>query len=242
MEENLKRNIVNKIFDMQETEICHNPYDHEQRKLFSIESGDLRQLRRCQKEKYEGRLGRVADEDLRNDKNIAIIVITLASRAAIRGGISPELAFTMADNYICDIERQKDKKVIAKKAEEYEEEFARQVMEAKKSPETNHYVEKAKDYIYKHLHNIEFDPIRTELWDDPAITENKDNKFLAYFTTNPFDILKENGTDITAPNISGSYSATYSTLVSTTYSNAFEISVDQDAKELLQSEQDSIIY
>lgn len=57
----------------------------------------------------------MADEDLRNDKNIAIIVITLASRAAIRGGISPELAFTMADNYICDIERQKDKKVIAKK-------------------------------------------------------------------------------------------------------------------------------
>ena len=46
MEENLNRNIVNKIFDMQETEICHNPYDHEQRKLFSIESGDLRQLRR----------------------------------------------------------------------------------------------------------------------------------------------------------------------------------------------------
>lgn len=58
MEENLKRNIVNKIFDMQETEICHNPYDHERRKLFSIESGDLRQLRRCQREKYEGKLGR----------------------------------------------------------------------------------------------------------------------------------------------------------------------------------------
>lgn len=87
-----------------------------------------------------------------------------------------------------------------------------------------------------------FDPIRTELWDDPEITDNKDNKFLAYFTTNPFDVLKANGTDITAPNISGAYSATYSTLVSTTYSNAFEISVDQDAMELLQGEQDSIIY
>ena len=87
-----------------------------------------------------------------------------------------------------------------------------------------------------------FDPIRTELWDDPEITDNKDNKFLAYFTTNPFDVLKANGTDVTAPNISGAYSATYSTLVSTTYSNAFEISVDQDAMELLQGEQDSIIY
>ena len=164
MEENLKRNIVNKIFDMQETEICHNPYDHEQRKLFSIESGDLRQLRRC-----------------RNDKNIAIIVITLASRAAIRGGISPELAFTMADNYICDIERQKDKKVIAKKAEEYEEEFARQVMEAKKSPETNHYVEKAKDYIYKHLHNIDIHRV----WEETGIT-------CADYSKNMKDVLWRN--------------------------------------------------
>ena len=87
-----------------------------------------------------------------------------------------------------------------------------------------------------------FDPIRTELWDDPAITENMDNKFLAYFQTNPFDILKKNGTELTAPDISGQYAATYQTLVSTTYSNAFEMSVDQDVNELLQSEQDSIIF
>ncbi len=86
-----------------------------------------------------------------------------------------------------------------------------------------------------------FDPIRTELWDDPAITENKDNKFLAYFTTNPFDILKANGTDLTAPDISGQYANTYATLVSTTYANAFEIAIDEDARELLQAEQDSII-
>jgi arabinosaccharide transport system substrate-binding protein len=87
-----------------------------------------------------------------------------------------------------------------------------------------------------------FDPIRTELWDDPEITENKDNKFLAYFLTNPFDILKANGTELTAPDISGLYSTTYSTLVSTTYANAFEISIDTDAAELLQQEQDSIIF
>lgn len=90
--------------------------------------------------------------------------------------------------------------------------------------------------------NLGFDPIRTELWEDSAITEDPENKFLKYFTTNPFDILKENGTDLTAPDISGAYSATYSTLVSTTYSNAFEMSFDQDAMELLQGEQDSIIY
>ncbi|MFQ8688789.1 MAG: ABC transporter substrate-binding protein, partial [Blautia sp.] len=87
-----------------------------------------------------------------------------------------------------------------------------------------------------------FDPIRTSLWDDPEITEDKDNKFLKYFQTNPFDIIKKNGTDLTAPDIAGGYSATYSVLVSTTYSNAFEMSTDEDASELLKNEQATIVY
>ena len=80
------------------------------------------------------------------------------------------------------------------------------------------------------------------LWEDPEITENKDNRFLKYFTTNPFDILKKNGTDLTAPDISGGYSATYSTLVSTTYANAFELDTETPAEELLEMEEASIIY
>jgi len=38
-------------------------------------------------------------------------------------------------------------------------------MEAKKSPETNHYVEKAKDYIYKHLHNVDIHRV----WEETGI-------------------------------------------------------------------------
>lgn len=88
-----------------------------------------------------------------------------------------------------------------------------------------------------------FDPIRTSLWTDTSITENTENKFLSYFTTNPFDILVKNGSEgLTAPNISGSYSATYNVLVSTTYANAFELAVDQDAMELLETEQSTVVY
>lgn len=60
---------------------------------------------------------------------------------------------------------RKTRRLSQKKAEEYEEEFARQVMEAKKSPETNHYVEKAKDYIYKHLHNVDIHRV----WEETGI-------------------------------------------------------------------------
>lgn len=90
-----------------------------------------------------------------------------------------------------------------------------------------------------------FDPIRTSLWSDTSMTQDKSNKFISYFATNPFDVLNSvkdaYGVDLTAPNIKGSYSATYSVLVSTTYSNAFENEPDTDALELLKSEQDTII-
>ena len=88
-----------------------------------------------------------------------------------------------------------------------------------------------------------FDPIRTSLWTDPAITEDPENKYLNYFLTNPFDILVKNGTEgLAAPDIRGGYAATYSVLCSTTYVNAFEISRDMDAMELLEGEQSTIMY
>ena len=63
-----------------------------------------------------------------------------------------------------------------------------------------------------------------------------------FSVTNPFDIIKKNGTDLTAPNIAGGYSATYSVLVSTTYSNAFEMDTETPAADLLEAEQSTILY
>lgn len=165
MKEDINQNLTQKIFDMQETEIPHNPYEHEQRKLKSIETGNIPQLKKCQYERYEGELGRVAQDDLRNAKNMAIIVLTLASRAAIKGGLNPELAFSMTDNYICHIEKLTDINLITRKTLDYEEEFAKQVSVLKQPLSKNNYVEKAKDYIFKHLHNVDIHKV----WDEVGI-------------------------------------------------------------------------
>ncbi len=162
---NYHRNLVKKIFEMQELEIPHQPYSHEQRKLASIEEGNLQKLRKCQKERFEGKLGKVADEPLRHEKNMSIIVLTLASRAAIRGGLSPELAFSMTDNFICTIERMNNIEQIIKVLPEYEAEFALCVNRLKHNNRQNSYVETAKDYIYKHLHNIDIH----KLWEHVGI-------------------------------------------------------------------------
>ena len=50
-------------------------------------------------ETYEGEIGILAKDPLRSAKNVAIGNITLASRAAIRGGMSTEKSFSLADSF-----------------------------------------------------------------------------------------------------------------------------------------------
>lgn len=103
--------------------------------------------------------------------------------------------------------------------------------------------EEGNRYIWEKLG---FDPIRTSLWEDKELTTDSSNKFIQYFQNNPFDVLNniknEYGIDLTAPDISGAYSMVRSALGTTVYPNAFDLAVDQDVNELLQTEQDSIIY
>lgn len=94
-------------------------------------------------------------------------------------------------------------------------------------------------YIWEKLG---FDPIRSALWTNTEITHDDSNKFIQYFTTNPFDVLNEVGSDLLSMSIKGAYAPTYNVLISTTYQNAFETAIDTPATELLAAEQATIIY
>jgi AraC-like DNA-binding protein len=161
-----KNDISNVIFYHQEKEVPHNPYDHEVRKLDSIQNGDLELLLKCQREIWVGELGKVAGDPVRQAKNMAIIVIVLASRAAIRGGLAAELSFSMADGFIINIENMNNVAKIQAATIQTEIEFANTVkqMNDYKNKNKNMLVEKAKDYIFKNLHsNIRVSKIGVEL-------------------------------------------------------------------------------
>ncbi len=145
--------IGDKVFDTQEHQVMHNPYNHESRKLECVKNGDIEGLKKCQNEAWTGRIGTVADNPVRQEKNIGIIVIVLASRAAILGGLSPELAFTMADAFIMRIEKMSNIMQIRAAIYEYELEFARFVKKLEKPIKRNKYVEQVKDYVFMHLHS-----------------------------------------------------------------------------------------
>ena len=149
----VKGQISSVIFEHQEQDLPHNPYDQELRELDSIRHGDVEMLNRSLAETYRGEVGQLAKNQVRQAKNIAICVIALASRAAISGGMIPEEAFSMVDGYIMKIEDMNNAVKIDSMMRQAEYEFAECVAEIHKNQQKNELVEWTKNYIYQNLHS-----------------------------------------------------------------------------------------
>ena len=78
----------------------HNTFELEQTVMTMVRKGDIAALREWIKAAPAVRGGIIAAEQLRQMKNTFIVTVTLASRAAIRGGMDVEEAFSLSDAYI----------------------------------------------------------------------------------------------------------------------------------------------
>lgn len=125
----LRRQLENDVFEGIEEEHHHNPYDQEIREQGAIEHGDLEALQKSFEERYTGKLGQLAKDELRSMKNMGIVLVTLASRSAIRGGMQPEVAFSLSDLYIQRIEESRDVLSTYQMSRNAEYEYCRMVRE-----------------------------------------------------------------------------------------------------------------
>ena len=89
----------------------HNTFELEQTVMTIVRKGDTAALREWIKAAPAVRGGIIAAEQLRQMKNTFIVSVTLASRAAIRGGMDVEDAFSLSDAYIqkCELLNSPDK-------------------------------------------------------------------------------------------------------------------------------------
>lgn len=166
-------------FSNRENQKRHNSYYQEFRMLSSIEQGNLYMLEQCNIESPAPQeLGTLSKDYGRNFKNISISVITLISRAAIRGGLHPETAFSLCDSYIMQIEELKEITALQPLVESAKIQFALLVhalKEKKKSEEKEKHplVERAKDLVYSQLHGkITLKEIACELNVNPNYLSN----------------------------------------------------------------------
>lgn len=154
-----------------EEAIRHNPYEQEVREVASIRNGDIELLEEAWKEDYEGKTGILADTEHRSNQNLAIVLIVLAGRAAMEGGVLPEIAHTLSDIYIRRVEKTKTAKEameVGRTAEYHYTLLVRDVKRQNTASETEQEdkrIKKCKDYIFAHLHEkIRLEDIAKELY------------------------------------------------------------------------------
>lgn len=130
----------------------HPPFFLEQELMSKIKSGNLNDTLAVLREINSLKRTRLSKDALRSVKNSLICSVTLFTRAAIEGGVSPEAAFTLSDSIILAIEEINSMPELM----EYEYTAAKQyvqiVQDLSKSKYSN-IIQQAISYIYKNLTN-----------------------------------------------------------------------------------------
>lgn len=83
-------------------------YENEKQLLSYVRQGNFDKLKKYLLSTHFKNDYLIGDSQLRNQKNIAIVSITLVTRAAIEGGLDVTTAFNMSDLYIRQIEQLKN--------------------------------------------------------------------------------------------------------------------------------------
>ena len=151
----IRKSISQQFFLRSENAGKHNSFEQELREMESIENGDEKRLSKTLAEIDEKEIGILAKDPLRHHKNVAIGNVTLASRAAIRGGVSAEVSFSMADIFIQQIENMTDIDEIIMYKKTLKLIYAQTVKEIRDKGEysKNPLIKEVKNYIFTHMHD-----------------------------------------------------------------------------------------
>lgn len=92
-------------YEEKKDDVLHNTYALEQRLLSLVKEGNVQALNTWISKAPSFRSGILAESELRSMKNTFIVSTALTCRAAIDGGMSPQEAFTLSDQYIQQCEK-----------------------------------------------------------------------------------------------------------------------------------------
>ncbi|WP_337097984.1 helix-turn-helix domain-containing protein [Paenibacillus sp. YIM B09110] len=140
------------LSNRRESSLFHSDRDHETRMLRTISNGDKAALLSMMINlPFEGAGVLSKRSQLRNIKNLAISGITLATRAAMDGGLHTELAYTISDHHIQHIEELKDARAVDIALMDAFLDFTERVSISKMSSSSRP-IAACKAYIFNHMY------------------------------------------------------------------------------------------
>lgn len=102
-----RQQVANVLIRSVENTTPHNDSSYEIKIRQAIMRGDSSALKSALDTPFVGKRGVIANNNLRSQKNLAIVDITIASRAAIDAGVNAELGYVISDGYILQVEDAK---------------------------------------------------------------------------------------------------------------------------------------
>ena len=139
-----------KIYDAKEMELFHNTYHYEQLYMDYIRSGNVDGLKEFFSNTFSLQAGNLADNTLRQEKNILIVSVTLATRCAIEGGLDIESAYQLSDIYIQESEKLQSTEALYQMQYNMVLDFTRRVAQSQLPRDTTSDINKCIQYIKQH--------------------------------------------------------------------------------------------
>ena len=137
-----------------ESEKKHTPYETEVIFYGCIERGDVEGTKKMLSALWNQNIvvGRMSDNDLKQMQYFAVCCITLAVRAAIRGGVSEIMAYNLSDEYIRRIDSMKKVEEVPEFLSVKAVEIAALVANSSRKKIAHPVVKKAAHYIEENLY------------------------------------------------------------------------------------------
>lgn len=140
------------LFEKRETPARHAELSFEQAVCAAVEHGDPQELRARLRSPLQGDAGVLSTDPLTQIRYTFVSFATLLVRAAIRGGLPQETAFSLGDVYCQQMDRMFDAQAIHALTGQMPMEFCKRVQACRAGRRYTAAVQKCVDYIDKHLH------------------------------------------------------------------------------------------
>lgn len=177
-----KKQILFDIDNDDEEDRYHHTYKEEIKLLDCVREGRAKEALDYNR-KMDLNIGILSQNDINHWRNLGIVAITLYTRAAIEGGVSPTVAYQLSDFYIQNIDKCKDIIKLIEYRDKAIIDFIQRVLKEKKTKDISYYVRWCKDYISKNYR-------RKIYLDDMAGQMNISSSYLSKL------FYKETGTNI----------------------------------------------
>lgn len=145
-------------FQNNENDVERISYKTEQDIMEAIRTGNIEFLKKLPVGIGLEKAGRLAENEKKHQEYMTVSGITMATRAAIEGGMAPSEAYSLSDLYLQKLEHCGSVIEMINLSHDAITDFVSRVRKVQERKDKNSYVEQCKDYIACYIHK----PIRVE--------------------------------------------------------------------------------